>query len=97
MSGGSYNYLCFMEPDQISQHYADLAAMRDALADDYPDAAKETETVRLIWNQFEVLMRARLDRLSPVWKAVEWTHSGDTGPDAIKDAIAEYRKASGHT
>lgn len=95
MSGGSFNYLCYAEPGNLFEKYLDLAMMRDALAEDYPDAAKETESIVLICKQFDVLMQARLDRLSPVWKAVEWTQSGDTGPDAIKEAVAEYRKGCG--
>lgn len=96
MSGGSFDYLCFAEPYDIFNKRDALKRMAEDLASDgHIDAAKETETVGLILNQFEALMRARLDRLHDLWRAVEWTRSGDTGPNAITEAIAEYRKAAG--
>ena len=93
MSGGSYNYLCYASIDElITKHGQDLDDMVQALvAVGAQDAARETESLRLILRHFEVRMQARLDRLSPVWKAVEWCHSGDTGPDGIDDALAQYR------
>jgi len=29
---------------------------------------------------------------APVWKAVEWWDSGDSGPDDLKESLAEYRQ-----
>jgi hypothetical protein len=67
--------------------------MRDRLTEEgYLDAAKETEEVILVINSFNVRMQARLERLSQVWRAVEWCDSGDSGKEYIKTEVEEYRK-----
>lgn len=93
MSGGSFNYLCYAEPEELFNKRADLKAMVEALSNlGYTDAAAETETITLILNHFEARMRARLERLTPVWKAMEWVQSGDSGPEYLGEEIARYRK-----
>lgn len=94
MSGGSFNYLCWAMAGELVQKRSDISDMVRALADDgIIDAAKETESILLILNHFEVLMQARIERLSPVWKAIEWQRSGDWGQDCVNEALAEYRAA----
>lgn len=96
MSGGSFNYLCYAEPYELFNKRQDLADMVQALGEmGYVDAAKETETIALILSHFEARIQARLDRLNEVWKSVEWVRSGDSGPDRIEQAIADYRKDAG--
>jgi len=93
MSGGSYNYLCFAEPsDLLEKHSQDLREMVEALsAAGASDAAKETETIITILNHFKDRLQARIDRVSPVWKAVEWWHSGDWSEAQFRESLAEYR------
>lgn len=97
MSGGSYDYLFMKDPDELlhSHHQENIESMAARLAGlGYAqDAALETENVLLILRQFEVRMRARLDRLSGVWKAVEWWDSCDSGEDSVKEALARYRES----
>lgn len=94
MSGGSFNYLCHATPDEILVgKRQDLAEMVAALSvSGAVDAAKETETIGLILNHFEARIQARMDRLSGVWKAMEWWRSGDWTEAQFKEALAEYRK-----
>lgn len=94
MSGGSYNYLCYASIDELlNKHGQDLDDMVQGLsAVGATDAARETESLRLILRHFEVRMQARLDRLSPVWKALEWWHSGDTSEKQFEEALADYRR-----
>lgn len=93
MSGGSYNYLCFAEPsDLLQKHSQDLRDMVEALsAAGASDAAKETETIIAILNHFRDRLQARVDRVSPVWKAIEWWHSGDWSEAQFQETLAEYR------
>jgi hypothetical protein len=92
MSGGSFNYLCFAEPDDIFRKREDLRNMVEALAElGHADAAKETESVILVLNHFEARMRARMDRLHDIWRSVEWVRSGDSAPSVINDAVTAYR------
>jgi hypothetical protein len=92
MSGGSFNYLCYAEPDELFRKREDLRNMVEALTElGHVDAAKETESVLLVLNHFEARMRARMDRLNEVWRSVEWVQSGDSAPSRVDEAIAEYR------
>ena len=93
MSGGSYNYLCYKTSDDILDGKEDIHKMRDRLTElGYLDAAKETESVLLMLDAFEVRLQARIDRLNDVWRAVEWCDSGDSGTDDIIEEIEKYRK-----
>ena len=92
MSGGSYNYLCYKDANEINQSEQDIKDMVERLSSlGYLDAAKETESVLLEIRAFDVRMSARLERLSNVWQSVEWCDSGDWGEDSIKKAVEEYR------
>lgn len=94
MSGGSYDYLCYADATELFNKRQSISDMVTALAGlGHLDAARETESIKLILNQFEVQIDAPLRRLQDVWKAVEWTESGDTGPEAVDIAIAKYRGA----
>ena len=96
MSGGSFNYLCFAEPYELFKHREDLNYMVAKLAElGHVDAAKETESVILILNHFEARMRARIDRLNDIWHSVEWVESGDSAPERITRAMADFRKDAG--
>ena len=93
MSGGSYNYLCFKEAYEIHEHRQDLTDMRDRLTQlGFLDAAKETESILLILDSFEVRIQARIDRLKDVWHSVEWKDSADSGIEAVEEAIKKYRE-----
>lgn len=92
MSGGSYNYLCYKDPDSIMNEIGELEKMRDKLIElDYLDAAKETESIILVIKSFFVQMESRIERLSGVWKAVEWMDSGDWGVEEVLKEINDYR------
>lgn len=93
MSGGSYNYLCYKDSGNINEGRQDAHEMRDRLTElGYLDAAKETESVILMLDAFEVRLQARIDRLNEVWRAVEWCDSGDSGEDGVKKAVEKYRE-----
>ena len=93
MSGGSYNYLCFRDADELVEREKDLQEMADRLAElGYADdAAKETQDILLTVRQFKNRIQTSIDRISDVWKAVEWTDSCDSTENSIKKALDEYR------
>lgn len=93
MSGGSYDYLFVKDPEQLLQMQETIQNMADRLAGlGYAkDAALETQQLLLTLRQFENRIRAIADRLSDVWKAVEWWDSNDSGEDGVIHALAEYR------
>ena len=93
MSGGSYNYLCYADADDIHYKIPDITSMRDRLIElGYKDAAKETEGLILMIEAYQLRLETRLERLEDIWKAVEWCDSGDWGLEDIEEAIKEYRE-----
>ena len=92
MSGGSYDYLCFKDAYEISNYREQLCKMRDKLTElGFKDAAKETESILLILDSFEVQVQARIDRLHLLWQAIEWEQSGDYGMEDVIKAVHIYR------
>ena len=93
MSGGSYDYLCYKDASDLFDYENQIRSMSDRLAElGYAeDAAKETEELILILRQFQNRVNARLERLQPVWRAVEWWDSGDSSEVGVKRALSEYR------
>lgn len=93
MSGGSYDYLFIKDPEDLLSMQDTVQSMSDRLAGlGYaPDAAQETQELLLTLRQFENRIHAITKRLSPVWRAVEWWDSGDSGEDGLVRALAEYR------
>lgn len=92
MSGGSYNYLCHKDSESILTNDDALEFMRDRLISlGYVDAAKETEYILLIMDQYRVEVDARLERLNKVFRSVEWMDSGDAGIEELEESIKQYR------
>jgi hypothetical protein len=93
MSGGSYRYICWDEVDQLIQKTTEIQQMADRLSrlGYAKDAARETYELLLIIRQFETRVDVIKDRLSGVWKAVEWWDSMDSNEDAVKEALSKYR------
>ncbi|MFD3815026.1 hypothetical protein ACFWRZ_08160 [Streptomyces rubiginosohelvolus] len=94
MSGGSYNYLCYVSDlEDINGKRHTLREMADRLAGlGYAqDAAAETEELLVMLQQWEIRAQVRSKRLADIWKAIEWWDSSDSGEDDVKDALAKYR------
>ena len=92
MSGGSFDYLCFMEVDKLMNNKELLDKMANRLLElGYKDAAKETVLAKIILEQTEIRIEVIRDRLEKVWKAVEWMDSGDSGIDRVEEVIKNYR------
>lgn len=93
MSGGSYNYLCYSDFEQLIERQGDLEAMSARLAGLgwAEDAARETEELIVLLRQWKVRAETRVERLKDVWHAVEWWDSSDYGEDQVRQAVATYR------
>lgn len=95
MSGGSFDYLCWKRDNELFElsTIENLERMVDTLEElGYDDVAKETyELVRII-KQSRVRANTIRDRLSGVFKAVEWFKSYDHGIDQVEKAVKEYRE-----
>ncbi len=93
MSGGSFDYLCFRDASDLLASERKVQEMADALAKSgyADDAAKETQALLLEIRAARNRLQASIDRLAPVWKAMEWWGSCDTSEDDFKKALAGYR------
>ncbi|MGW5173124.1 hypothetical protein ACWERY_02000 [Streptomyces sp. NPDC004082] len=94
MSGGSYNYLYTamdLEDLLTRRHSLEEMASRLAGLGYAEDAAKETEELRVLLNQWTIRAEVRLRRLADLWHAVEWWDSHDSGEDGVHEALAKYR------
>lgn len=95
MSGGSYDYLYCKEGEDIFSYSCKewLERMSDDLSKlGYADdAAKETIqlllTIRAAQNRIDVMK----ERLNPIFRAMEWWQSGDSGEECLKETLSEYR------
>lgn len=94
MSGGSFDYLCSKDIEELLANPWQLEDMYQAIAKlGYaPDAARETEELRLTLLAAKTRFDVVLERMRPIWKAMEWWQSCDWGEDDFKEALAEYRK-----
>lgn len=94
MSGGSFNYLCFKDWDELfgSGSIEEMEKMVSRLIElGYEDVAKETLQLKLTIQQSSLRIQTMKERLQDVWKAVEWSDSGDWGNDSVDKAVKKYR------
>ena len=94
MSGGSFNYLCFKDGEDlfnggVLNEMEDMASRLIELG--YEDAAKETLNLKYTIQQALTRTQVMKDRLEDVWKAVEWKDSGDSSLENVEKAIKKYR------
>lgn len=91
MSGGSFGYLYI-------RFFDELRAVRDEVegvveefsARQLPDCAARVRTEEILANLNRALELVDDDSLMEVWKAVEWTCSGDWGEESIFERALAY-------
>lgn len=94
MSGGSHNYLCFKDDEDLFAYGAlnDMENMASRLIElGFEDAAKETLNLKYTIQQALVRSKVMKNRLQDVWKSVEWYDSADSGIDSVEQAVSKYR------
>lgn len=94
VSGGSWDYLYSKDVEQLMQ-YSNIEMLED-MADylnqnGYEDVAKDTRRLVEYIKSAKIRIETLHEMLSPVFKAVEWYESGDSGKDNIVKAIEKYR------
>lgn len=94
MSGGSFSYLCYnTDFEEIVCRMSDLKDMRDTLSElGYEDIAKDTQRLIEYIKSSKISIETLAEMLSPVFKAVEWHYSGDSGKEEIEKAVEKYRR-----
>lgn len=94
MSGGSFNYLCEKDNDELYEFSVldEMKRMSLKLAElGHGDAANHTALlIMLIDNNLKHTQEIKKS-LEDVWKAVEWYQSYDYGIEKVDEAMEEYR------
>lgn len=92
MSGGSFNYLCSRHSlSELLERAGDIDTMGQTLRNaGHAEAAAATESILADIKAFEDSILARVENLRGVWKAVEWTGSGDWGPESITEEVDAF-------
>lgn len=95
MSGGSFNYLCYVQDlsDLMDHRYGNLKDMQASLAklEESKKEAEDTQEIIDLIEEFDLKMQEKVESLRGVWKATEWWFSGDSGKEEFLAAI-EKRK-----
>lgn len=89
MSGGSFNYLCYVDAEEIGQRLGALDDMASALEVVCPEAAAATREIA----DHVRGVQPKIDALKDLWHAVEWWHSSDWGRERVESVVAAYRAA----
>lgn len=94
MSGGSWSYLYSKELSELLDHEDLIEAIGRRISEvetnDAVSPASDTFKLLEIISDFKIEMEKLLEKLRPVWKAVEWVDSFDSGPDALDEALKKY-------
>ena len=78
MSGGSFNYLWFSEPQDLIYKQEDIEEMACELEKlGRPDIAKDTREIVNIIKSSMATTESLVKSLEKVWKAIEWWKSCD--------------------
>lgn len=93
MSGGSYNYACFIEGiDDLRSKREDLRRMVDDLYElGAEDVAADLDSLLALADSVDRRIQARVQRLWDVMHALEWWKSGDYSEGQFRDAVHDYR------
>lgn len=93
MSGGSFNYLCCKETEDLFYRISDLEDMRESLIKyGYEDIAKDTQRLIEYVKSAKCTIGTLNDMLKPVFHAVEWKESGDFGKEDMIEVLEKYRR-----
>lgn len=94
MSGGSYNYLCYKEGEDMFSYQcrSDLEDMANDLAalPYAADVANDTKALLLEINTALDKISALKERLDPIFRAQEWLVSSDGSEENLLDEIKAY-------
>lgn len=93
MSGGSFNYLCYKETEDLFNRTSDLEDMRESLIKyGYEDIAKDTQRLIEYIKSAKCTIDTLKEILEPVFHAVEWYESADYSKETMIEILEKYRR-----
>ena len=92
MSGGSLNYLCYKEPEELFHYLRELEEVeQELLTRGAQDVARDVRRLIEYIKSAEIRISILSEQLNPIFRAVEWRPSADIGDDSLLKVIEEYR------
>jgi SPX domain protein involved in polyphosphate accumulation len=92
MSGGSLNYLCYKEPEELFHYLRELEEVeQELLTRGAQDVARDVRRLIEYIKSAEIRISILSEQLNPIFRAVEWRLSADIGDDSLLKVIEEYR------
>lgn len=93
MSGGSFNYLCYKQIEDLFTSVDELEDMQKALIKyGYEDIAEDTQRLIEYIKSAKCTVGVLKDMLQPVFHAVEWYESADYGKETMIEVLEKYRR-----
>lgn len=92
MSGGSLNYLCYCQTNELFNRIGDLEEAEEYLLKcGYKDIARDVRRLIEYLLSAENRISTLFEQLSEVLHAIEWHMSADYGEDTAKKVLEQYR------
>lgn len=95
MSGGSHNYLCYTETNDLllGSKIEDMKRMEQYLLKiGYVDIAKDVRRLIEYCLSAENRIGVLFEQLEKVFHDIEWNHSGDIGDARLIETLEKYRE-----
>jgi hypothetical protein len=93
MSGGSFDYLCYKDPEDLFYHLDTIKEMEDKLRElgctKGADATKAFHDD--IKDTYARFLKTR-EALSTIWHAVEWGEDNDYNPEQVQEILNRFQK-----
>lgn len=94
MSGGSYNYLCSRQPDELLDRREDIESARDELVSlGAPDVGQVLTDILTLASDYRAAVESKMASVYTVLHELEWWQSNDHVEEDFRAALAEYRAA----
>lgn len=91
MSGGSFDYVCLKEAQNIFEYKKQLKEMVNYLRESKKnDVADEVDRLSIDIEMFERMISLRLKRMHKILRAVEWWASGDYGEKQVDEIWEKF-------
>ena len=92
MSGGSHNYLCYVEPEEFLRRIATVQEMAERLQVlGYPAEADQVAQFALELDRTLFWIRAMVQKYTKVFHDIEWLDSYDIGRDTFEEAMEKWQ------
>ena len=94
MSGGSHNYLCYAEVQELLSYsrIADMEEMEhDLIQEGYTDIARDVRRLIEYCKSAENRISVLFEALEDVFHDIEWYHSADIERERLMNTLEKYR------